>query len=246
MQCQHARELFSDYVGDQLDRPLMVSVDSHLQQCSSCREAVAGMRRLWTDLDQLPAVEPPPFFHENLMHRINAELDSQEANAANRRALWNWRALLRPRALAPAFCLALILLFAGAGILHTQSAGMWPLSLLGNHAATPHVAIQGVTTQWTQDEANAPAGTLTISLQLDGATASGAADVDYTITVEGAAPSVANSATGAFLPNGAAIAHLKLSAPPEAGRDTLVVTVTRQKDGAVGRQTWRQPIQIHN
>src|SRR5947209_1672150 len=100
MQCQHAHELFSEYVAGHLDRALTVTIDNHLSQCAGCREDVAGLRRVWTNLNEMPAVELPPFFHENLMHRLDAELTSQETTAARRRALWDWRVLFRPRALA--------------------------------------------------------------------------------------------------------------------------------------------------
>jgi hypothetical protein len=242
MQCQHAHELLSDYVAGQLERPLAITLDSHLGECSACREEAAGLRRVWTELEGMSAVEPPPFFHENLMHRINTELDAQEANIARRRAIWDWRALLRPRALA-AGAVALIVLSASVGFLHTQSAGMWPLSVFASHTVAPSLVLEKPTVEWTPDPITEASGTLVVRLQLDGSATANGTELGYTVKSESAEPGVVKSVSGTFLQNGTAIVRFPLSARPNANQDLIVVTATARKDGI---EVWQQQVQVRN
>ena len=69
--------------------------------------------------------EPPPFFHENLMSRINAAENAREQSEAARRATFDWRKLFAPRAFAYAASL-LALLLAGMGGLHYNKAALDP------------------------------------------------------------------------------------------------------------------------
>jgi hypothetical protein len=85
------------------------------------------MQVLWGALEDLPREEPPMFFHENLMNRIaQEEIRAQEA-VAQRRALWDWRALFRPRALAYGTT-ALVLMLLLAETVQTTRAQLGPLS----------------------------------------------------------------------------------------------------------------------
>jgi hypothetical protein len=128
MHCKDALELFSDYVAGHLDRALTVSLENHIASCGDCRAEVASLRRVWTTLDRMPTVEPPPFFHENLMSRIAQETALSE-EAARKRAPWDWRALFRPRALALAAS-AVVLLGASMEVVHTQHAALDPIGAL--------------------------------------------------------------------------------------------------------------------
>ena len=112
MQCQQARELFSDYVAESMENALAVSLENHLGTCGACREEVAGLRRVWSALEQAPLIEPPMFLHENIMHRLDAARAEAEEAAARKRAVWDWRALFRPRALAYGAA-AIVLMLAG-------------------------------------------------------------------------------------------------------------------------------------
>src|SRR5439155_22094021 len=100
MQCDHAQELFSDYVTGETDRALTVSIENHLAACKGCRETVEDLRQAWAMLDQMPVVEPPPLFHANLMSRLTEEQTEAEAAAKRPAVGWDWRGLFRPRALA--------------------------------------------------------------------------------------------------------------------------------------------------
>jgi hypothetical protein len=246
MQCQHAQELYSDYVAGQLDRALVVTIDNHLSQCSSCREELVGFRRVWTNLDEMPAVDPPPFFHENLMQRINAELASQEEAADRRRAIWDWRTLFRPRAMAFAATL-LIVVFAGAGLMRTQSAGMWPFSMFANHSAPKPPSLPALHTpdvEWIPNTASGVGGTLVVHLQL-GSAATVLAPIQYTVSLENAEPTAEKMVSGVFAHTNTATVELPLPAQPD-DKDTLVVTVKSEKDGAVQSEVLRQQLQMHN
>ena len=144
MQCNQAQELFSDHVAGHLDRALNVSLENHLGSCETCRAEILGLRRVWSSLEALPSVEPPAFFHENLMHRISMEQDRVAEAALSRRAGWNWRTLFLPR--SPVFAGAALLALAlfGMGGLHVQHASLDPLGSLW-HLVFPGDRVSGVT-----------------------------------------------------------------------------------------------------
>jgi hypothetical protein len=126
MLCETAQEHFSDYIAQELDRAMTLSLENHLNSCESCREEVATLRRTWSALEEMPLVEPPMFFHENLMSRLATEQAQVEEAAASRRAPWDWRALFRPRQLAFG-AMALVILLAGAEVVQTQRAALGPI-----------------------------------------------------------------------------------------------------------------------
>lgn len=129
MQCQKAQELFSDYVDEKLDRAMHVSLENHIAGCGGCRETVSDLQRVWLMLDEMPSVEPSPFFHANLMDRIRME--EEKAQEAARKKQWDWRTLFQPRSLAWGGA-ALVLLLAGARLAHKSgavSAGLDPIGM---------------------------------------------------------------------------------------------------------------------
>lgn len=131
MHCGQARELFSDYIAKTTDSALTVILENHLAGCASCREEAEGMRRVWTMLDAMPLAEPPAFFHENAMSRFDALRAGAEETAARKRALWDWRGLFRPRALAYGASV-LVLLLTGAEVVQTQRAQIGPVGYVAS------------------------------------------------------------------------------------------------------------------
>jgi hypothetical protein len=129
MKCEEAGELFSEYISGDMEAALSVSVGNHLAGCSECREAVAGLREIWGSLDGMELVEPPPYFHENLMSRINAAENAREEAEAARNSTFNWRKMFAPRTFAYAASLLLVLL-AGMGGLHYNKAALDPIGSL--------------------------------------------------------------------------------------------------------------------
>ena len=169
MQCNQAQELFSDHVAGHLDRALNVSVENHLRSCATCNAELIGLRRVWASLEALPSIEPPSFFHENLMHRIAMEQDKVTEAAQRRSSVWNWRSLFLPR--SPVFAAAALMALAllGMGGLHIQHASLDPLGALlrlmirhnGSTGAIP--ALQTARAEWHPNGQGG--GTLTIYAQ---------------------------------------------------------------------------------
>jgi hypothetical protein len=150
MQCDHAQELFSDYVTGEIDRALTVSIENHLAVCKDCRETVGDLRQAWAMLDQMPVVEPPPLFHATLMGRLAEEQAQAVTEAARPAVHWDWRALFRPRALAFAATI-LILLMAGAEVVQTQRAALGPLGWMMNLFRPAPSALQTARAEWVPD-----------------------------------------------------------------------------------------------
>ncbi len=84
--CARVGELASEYVEGSLPGALGRMVQVHADGCDSCRHDLSVLRELWAELDALPAVEPPPFFRENLIARI-------EQQARETRGVSSWRGL---------------------------------------------------------------------------------------------------------------------------------------------------------
>jgi hypothetical protein len=163
MKCDYAQELFSDYIMGETDRAITVSLENHLTECAPCREIVAGLRQVWTALDAMPVEEPPLYFHENLMHRLDAERAVAEEAASRKRALWDWRALFRPRALAYA-AVALVVVLTGAGV--AQQAGLNPFAGLLHRNQTivaAPITLQTARAEWKPDASGS--GALIVRLQ---------------------------------------------------------------------------------
>ena len=153
MQCKQAQELFSDHLAGQLDPALSVSLENHARTCEECRSEIAGMRRVWSALDAMPSVEPPSFFHENLMHRIQIEQEKAVEAAQRQRGGWSWRSLFLPR--SPVFAGATLALLAvlGMGGMHVQHASLDPLGALwrlrpGRTSAMTTAALQTARAEW--------------------------------------------------------------------------------------------------
>src|SRR5437016_832085 len=130
MQCEHAQEFISEYVTGEMDAALAVSLENHLNGCEACRDTVDGLRRLWTTLEQMPVVDPPPSFHAAVMKRISEEEKAAERAAAQRQRVPAWRGLLQPRSFAYA-AVALIVLLS-AELVQVQRAALGPLGLVLN------------------------------------------------------------------------------------------------------------------
>lgn len=71
--CERFTELFSDYAEDGLSSAEKRELDVHLQQCSECRSAAAGVVNLRTSLRQMPGLTTSPDFETILRTRIKME-----------------------------------------------------------------------------------------------------------------------------------------------------------------------------
>ena len=85
MDCAKVKNLASEYVEGTLPSALKRAVETHAASCHDCADALESLRLLYTQLESLPAVEMPPYLHENIM----AALEHQNARQDT-----GWRALL--------------------------------------------------------------------------------------------------------------------------------------------------------
>ncbi len=131
MQCQQAHEYFSDYVDRVLDPALTVSVDNHIAACANCRDSVTGLRQMWTQLNDMPQMEPPATLFAAITGALDAQ-QAQEPRAVTRPTLipaFNLRALFQPRSFA--YAMALVVLALGSlEVAHSQRAAFDPLGVI--------------------------------------------------------------------------------------------------------------------
>lgn len=69
------RELASEYIEGTLTPPMQEAVEAHLRDNPESRAEAEQLRSLFAELKQLPEVEPPMFFAENVMSRIQRETE---------------------------------------------------------------------------------------------------------------------------------------------------------------------------
>jgi hypothetical protein len=212
MQCQHARELFSDYVEKTLDRALSVSLENHLETCSACREEVEGLRHVWTMLDEMPLEEPSLYFHENVMSRLDAERAAVEETAARKRAFWDWKAWFRTPALAYGVALLVILIVGTGG---AQMAGLNPIgSIIRVLFPASASSLPTATAEWKPGVG--AAGTLVVRLQASPTFEK----LSYQLRLEGLTPAQSQGQISGAQPTAL---ELPLSKLPEGGTLTLTL-----------------------
>lgn len=70
MTCQKKRKWVSVFLDGELSEKRQKKLDSHLQECRSCRTELAELRQLQDDLALLPGREVPPYFAASVMGKI--------------------------------------------------------------------------------------------------------------------------------------------------------------------------------
>ncbi len=73
MHCDQFEELLSEYMDGSLAQALKLNMDSHRSGCSACSRLVAEMQLIYTAMDTMPALDTPPWMHERIMARVEAE-----------------------------------------------------------------------------------------------------------------------------------------------------------------------------
>jgi len=91
--CERFTELLSDYAENSLAPSENRELDFHLEQCSECRSAAAGVVNLRRNLHHLPALQTSPDFETILRARIKLDRRTHVA------PIWNMR-YITPRRLA--------------------------------------------------------------------------------------------------------------------------------------------------
>ncbi len=88
MHCDQFEELLSEYMDGSLAQALKLNMDSHRGGCSACSRLVAEMQLIYTAMDTMPALDTPPWMHERIMARVEAE-----GTNPRKRSTWSnpWR-----------------------------------------------------------------------------------------------------------------------------------------------------------
>ncbi len=235
MQCQFAQELFSDHISDALDRAQKVSLDNHLAACADCREQVAGLRDVFTLLDAAPTVEPPKFFHENIMDRIATEAaKEQEVKQAVKSAGFNWRSLFGKPALAlGAAGVVVILGFFGAS--QTQRGSLNPFaSGAGKAAPQAPLTLQKSQAVWVAGGVNG--GSVTVTLRANPFAGGASNLVNFQVMQAGSATPLKS---GIVSSDREISVSIPLASPPAP--DSLSITLT---DRDAPTRTTTQPLTL--
>lgn len=231
MQCNHAQELFSSYISDDLDMALKLSLENHLHSCIDCKDQVDGLRHIWTTLDEMPHVDPPAEFHANLMARLAAETERTDMEMVRSKGRLDLRRFMRPHILAYAAA-ALILLFAGAQKI-AVTAGFDPFGSLLHIFHTDIPELETKQLEWQPDSAH-QGGTLVIHLKA-AATQSGSQNPLYyrlklatnnATDITGAA----QTKEGELNSQGETVIKWKLDSMPTNNHDTLSVILSTDSD----------------
>ncbi|MCL6565549.1 MAG: zf-HC2 domain-containing protein [Acidobacteriia bacterium] len=90
MGCKYTADSILAYLDGRASAAERRELEAHLHHCADCRARVEEFRRLWSVLDELPAIEPSPAFDARLRERIAA---------APQPSPWSWLAPA-PRVLA--------------------------------------------------------------------------------------------------------------------------------------------------
>lgn len=77
MNCLKAQEHFSAYLEDELGYQTIKTFEAHLEECTACRDELALFKKSVNLLNELPPIEPSPFFDIDLQTRLaHIEVDT--------------------------------------------------------------------------------------------------------------------------------------------------------------------------
>jgi len=225
MKRDSAKELYSDYLTGDLDDALKVSVENHLAEDTDSRTEVDAMRRVWTQLDAMPRVDTPAYFHENIMSRLDAELARETEQSAARTAVWDWRTLFRPRQLAVAATL-LIVLLGSVEAIQSQHAALGPLGTIYRWLRPATTVMPAITPRLEWKQNTTTGGTLVVSMQ----GVSETQPVHYRVMITGMTKDtgkvqrVLGTGEGILAASEEAVVELPLAEKPTVQNNNLVIT----------------------
>jgi hypothetical protein len=228
MQCQQAREFFSDYVADELEPALKLSLKGHIAECAACDCEIEALRRLWRQLDNTPIEEGPADLHERIMRRVCAERDNADVAIVTSRASGRV-SRFRSRFVAFAAAAASILITCfGVGAMRTQRASLgFPAGLFGSgHSGDAATQLADLRGDWQTRE---PGGLLTLRMKPSGAEMAGVSAISYRIGVEGYRDV---RATGTLNASGETIAAIPFSGRPDEAALHVNVLFTAADGGS--------------
>ena len=92
MNCQQAEEHFSAHFEDTLDYQTLRGFEEHLATCEACQQEYARFQESVKAVQQLPQIEPSPYFMPTLLQRIAEEQD--EINGVKGTTTIGWKQLV--------------------------------------------------------------------------------------------------------------------------------------------------------
>jgi Putative zinc-finger len=144
MKCEHAKDFFSEYIEQSLDKPTGVALEAHLTACGACQRELDGLRQTWGALNATPAVEPPADLAWRVMCRLQEEklqrLEAEQTRKAKNPFL-GWLQALTPGA---AFGYATLTALLIIGMLFPLRSALQGGVIFGPGIGTPRPAVTAV------------------------------------------------------------------------------------------------------
>jgi anti-sigma factor RsiW len=127
MNCEQAKELFSEMLIGSLDDSARAELEAHLKSCPLCREETMGLQSVWEKLAALPEGQPGTGLDGRVKATIEAYQEGIKHGAfatARRQTLVGWLGSLWPKQPALQFAMAILFFvlgfFIGPRIARTQ------------------------------------------------------------------------------------------------------------------------------
>ena len=124
MNCLQAEEHFSAHLEDTLDYQTLQRFEGHLTECEACQHEYARFQESVKAVQELPQIEPSPYFMSTLQQRLATE--QREPGSIKEIAATGWKQLLdifrRPKW---AFSGIMALILAAAGIYFYQEGPLF-------------------------------------------------------------------------------------------------------------------------
>ena len=146
MNCERARELFSDYLEGGVDHAVAALVRGHLDQCPACTGELDALKRTWSMLDMLPQVESPVDLRHTVVMRA-ARLQHEQTKSRQGRFSINWDVFLGRLAPARAVAiactgaiLAVLLLWVPPSAYEHMASIFTPSATVLNPVETPRLS----------------------------------------------------------------------------------------------------------
>lgn len=94
MNCERARELFSDYLEGSMDPALAAVIRDHVDRCPDCAREFGSFKVTWSMLSVLPDIEPPrDLRHEVVMRAVRLQQERAEVSKRSTFSI-NWDRIL--------------------------------------------------------------------------------------------------------------------------------------------------------
>ena len=92
MNCLQAEEHFSDHLEDTLDYQTLQGFEEHLAECEACQHEYARFQESVKVVQELPQIEPSPYFMSTLQQRLATE--RREPNTIKEIVATGWTQVL--------------------------------------------------------------------------------------------------------------------------------------------------------